>query len=99
MTELISKNLDVSAADVVSSGAQLYPATSRISSADQIIRKPNQNPTSKEARDAILAAPGFGKYFSDNIVRASWLKDKGWQQAELIGQDASAGGLAINALH
>ena len=99
MTELISKNLDVSAADVVSSGAQLYPATSRISSADQIIRKPNQNPASKAERDAILAAPGFGKYFSDNIVRATWLKDKGWQQAELIGQNASAGGLAINALH
>ena len=99
MTELISKNLDVSAADVVSSGAQLYPATSRISSADKIVRKPNQNPASKEARDAILAAPGFGKYFSDNIVRATWLKDKGWQQAELIGKDASAGGLAINALH
>lgn len=99
MTELISKNLDVSAADVVSSGAQLYPAASRISNADQIIRKPNQNPASTEAREAILAAPGFGKYFSDNIVRATWLKAKGWQQAELIGQDASAGGLAINALH
>lgn len=99
MTELISKNLDVSAADVVSSGAQLYPASSRISSADQIVRTPNKNPASAEAREAILAAPGFGKYFSDNIVRATWLKDKGWQQAQLIGQDASAGGLAINALH
>ena len=69
MTELISKNLDVSAADVVSSGAQLYPATSRISSADQIVRTPNKNPASAEAREAILAAPGFGKYFSDNIVK------------------------------
>lgn len=99
MTDLISENLDVSAAQVVASGAKLYPAKTRISSADKIIRNPTKNPATKEARDAILAAPGFGKYFSDNIVRATWLKGKGWQQAELIGQDASAGGLAINALH
>lgn len=99
MTDLISENLDVSAAQVVASGAKLYPAKTRISSSDKIVRNPTKNPASKEARDAILAAPGFGKYFSDNIVRAVWLKDKGWQQAELIGQDASAGGLAINALH
>lgn len=99
MTDLINEHLDVSAAHVVASGAKLYPATKRISSADKILRNATKNPATKEQRDAILAAPGFGKYFSDNIVRATWLKDKGWQQAELIGQDASAGGLAINALH
>lgn len=99
MPDLISTNLDVSAAQVVASGDKLYPATTRVSGAEKIIRNPNKNPATKEQRDSILAAPGFGKYFSDNIVRATWLKDKGWQQAELIGQDASAGGLSINALH
>jgi len=99
VTELISKNLEVSAADIVSSGAALYPATPRISAAETIFRNPTANPLAKEKRDEILAAPGFGKYFSDNIVRAIWTKDEGWHQAELIGQDASAGGLGINALH
>jgi branched-chain amino acid aminotransferase len=99
MTELISKNLGVSAADIVSSGAKLYPSTSRVSSADKILRNPTKTPATKEKRDEILAAPGFGKYFSDNIVRATWTKEGGWNQGELIGQDASAGGLAINALH
>lgn len=99
MTDLVNKNLDVSAAEIVSSGAALYPATPRISSAREILRNPTKNPASKEKRDAILAAPGFGKYFSDNVVRAIWVKGEGWKKAELIGQDASAGGLSINALH
>lgn len=100
MTELlVGKNLDVSAAEVVASGAPLYPSGERISAASKITLNPTKNPASKAERDAILAAPGFGKYFSDNIVRAVWTKDQGWHQAELIGQDASAGGLAINALH
>lgn len=99
MTDLVNKNLDVSAAEVVSSGAPLYPATERISSADKILRNPTKSPKSAAEREAVLAAPGFGKYFSDNVVRATWIKGQGWQQAELIGQDASAGGLSINALH
>jgi branched-chain amino acid aminotransferase len=99
MTELISKNLDVSAAEVVASGAPLYPTTARVSAANQIKKNPSDHPATKEQRDAILAAPGFGKYFSDNVVRATWLKGEGWQQAQLVAADASAGGLAINALH
>ncbi|MEY4493648.1 MAG: hypothetical protein RL355_997 [Actinomycetota bacterium] len=99
MTDLVNKNLDVSAAEIVSSGAALYPAAPRISNASEVLRNPTKTPASKEKRDAILAAPGFGKYFSDNVVRAIWVKGEGWKKAELIGQDASAGGLSINALH
>lgn len=99
MTETVNKNLDVSAAEIVSSGAALYPATPRISSVEKIALNPTKSPLAKEKRDAILAAPGFGKYFSDNVVRAIWVKGEGWKPAELIGQDASAGGLTINALH
>ena len=99
MTEVVNKNLEVSAAEVVASGAPLYPSASRISIADKIVRNPTKNPASLETREEIFAAPGFGKYFSDNIVRAYWTKETGWGTPELIGQDASAGGISINALH
>lgn len=99
MTELVSKNLDVSAAEVVASGAPLYPTSARTSAADKIKRNPSDHPASKEQRAEIFAAPGFGKYFSDNVVRATWIKGEGWHQAELVAADASAGGLSINALH
>ncbi len=38
--------------------------------------------TSAEARAAILANPGFGRYFTDHMVRADWA-DGQWQPAEL----------------
>ena len=32
----------------------------------------NENPKSKEERDAILADPGFGKFFTDHMVDICW---------------------------
>lgn len=99
MTETVHPNLDVSAAAVVSSGAQLYPGGQRQSAVDQVEVKASTTPITQEKRAEILADPGFGKYFTDNIVRAVWTKEDGWQQPELVSSDAQAGGVALNALH
>ena len=38
---------------------------------------------SKAQRDAILADPGFGKYFSDHMVSIDWTIEKGWHDAQV----------------
>jgi len=40
----------------------------------------NENPKSKEERDAILADPGFGKYFTDHMVDICWSESGGWHR-------------------
>lgn len=35
-------------------------------------------------RDAILADPGFGNYFTDHMVSIVWTKQDGWHQAEVL---------------
>jgi len=99
MAETVHSNLDITAAAVVASGAQLYPVGQRESTVDQVVIHANPTPVSAQERAEILADPGFGKYFSDNIVRTFWTKDGGWQQSELISSAAQAGGMALNALH
>lgn len=39
----------------------------------------NPDPVSDERRAEILAAPGFGKHFTDHMVSARWTPDRGWQ--------------------
>lgn len=99
MSQYVHQNLDVLAADIVASGQDLYPAVQRVSAVDSIELKPNSNPASSDRRAEILAEPGFGKYFTDNIVRASWNADKGWHDRELVSSTESAGGYGMNALH
>lgn len=41
-------------------------------------------PTTSERRDEIFAAPGFGKYFTDHMVQATWTTDQGWHDAQII---------------
>lgn len=41
------------------------------------------NPTSPERLEEILAAPGFGKYFTDHMVSIEWTEDKGWHDAKV----------------
>jgi len=99
MAETVHSNLDVSAAAVVASGVPLYPASERESAVDQVLINANPNPVTPEKRAEILNNPGFGKYFTDNIVRAIWTAEGGWQQPELVSSDAHAGGVGLNALH
>lgn len=98
MAEFVHEDLHIPAAQVVAAGSTLYPASARTSAQD-IVRNPNRFPLPDADRDAILAQPGFGKYFTDNVVQAIWTKDEGWHTAELVASDLSAGGLGINALH
>jgi len=44
---------------------------------------PNQNPASDADRTAKVAAGGFGKYYTDNMVIAEWSEATGWGDAEL----------------
>jgi branched-chain amino acid aminotransferase len=46
--------------------------------------KPNSNPLPATERAAILADPGFGRYFTDNMVTIQWTADRGWHDAQLV---------------
>ena len=40
----------------------------------------NENPRSEEERAAILADPGFGKFFTDHMVDICWSEHGGWHR-------------------
>src|SRR4051794_27748118 len=42
------------------------------------------HPTSDERREEIFSAPGFGKYFTDHLARATWTPDAGWHDAKIV---------------
>ncbi|HET6876864.1 MAG TPA: branched-chain amino acid aminotransferase [Jatrophihabitans sp.] len=44
----------------------------------------NPNPTSDEQRARILAEPGFGRYFTDHMVRIDWAKESGWGPGQVL---------------
>ncbi|QKW05030.1 branched-chain amino acid aminotransferase [Streptomyces sp. NA04227] len=46
--------------------------------------KPSADPLPAAAREARLADPGFGRYFTDHMVSVRWTKDRGWHDAELV---------------
>jgi branched-chain amino acid aminotransferase len=46
--------------------------------------QPNPNPRSDADRAAILQAPGFGKYFTDHMVRIDWTADGGWGPGQVL---------------
>jgi branched-chain amino acid aminotransferase len=45
---------------------------------------PRTNPTAPERRAEILAAPGFGKFFTDHMVQVTWTAADGWHDAEVL---------------
>jgi len=44
----------------------------------------NPNPRSDAERAAILDAPGFGRYFTDHMVRIDWTADGGWGPGRVV---------------
>ena len=44
----------------------------------------NSSPTSTARRLEILEEPGFGKYFTDHMVRAEWSAESGWSDLEVV---------------
>lgn len=45
---------------------------------------PSAVPVSEECRAEILAAPGFGKHFTDHMAVATWTVDAGWHDAAVV---------------
>lgn len=43
----------------------------------------SSHPTPQAEREAIVANPGFGKYFTDHMVSIDWTLEQGWHDAAL----------------
>jgi len=52
--------------------------------ATAIALKPTTTPLSDAERSAILADPGFGRYFTDHMVTIGWTEGRGWHDAQLV---------------
>lgn len=50
----------------------------------QFAEHPTATPTAAARREEILAAPGFGKHFTDHMVSITWTPDDGWHDAALV---------------
>ncbi len=71
-----------SAAEMSAAGIDLYPVTARV--AAKVADRSSGAVRPEEQRAAILADPGFGRYFTDHMVRADWAADAGWGEPELV---------------
>lgn len=60
---------------------------------------PNPQPDSDASRDEKIAAGGFGKYYTDNMVVAEWTEAHGWSDAELKAYGPLALDPATSVLH
>ena len=49
-----------------------------------ITRTLTDSPRSDEEVAAILAEPGFGRFFTDHMVTVRWNQDQGWHDAQLV---------------
>ena len=65
----------------------------------KIILNPNQNPASDADRTAKIAAGGFGKYYTDNMVIAEWSESTGWGDAQLRAYGPLSIDPAMSVLH
>ncbi|MGH3913483.1 MAG: branched-chain amino acid aminotransferase [Pseudonocardiaceae bacterium] len=54
-----------------------------MSAAPLFTRLPHPSPTPPQRRDEILAAPGFGRYFTDHLVEINWTAGRGWHDPQI----------------
>jgi len=73
-----------SAAELVAAGVELYPVTDR--AAAKVADRSVGAVTSADRRTSILADPGFGRHFTDHVVRADWTVASGWSEPELVNR-------------
>jgi len=59
----------------------------------------NPHPRTDDARAAILDAPGFGKYFTDHMVRIDWTMANGWSEGQVLPYGPLSLDPATMALH
>ena len=50
----------------------------------EFTRQLNPSPASPARRAEVLAAPGFGKYFTDHMVSIDWNTENGWHNAQVV---------------
>jgi branched-chain amino acid aminotransferase len=60
---------------------------------------PSDHPVDSAERDEVLANPGFGQRFTDNMVRATWTLDEGWHDARLEAYGPLSLDPATNFMH
>ena len=49
----------------------------------QFVLKRNDQPVATVERERVLAAPGFGKHFTDHMVHVTWTQADGWHDAQV----------------
>jgi len=59
----------------------------------------NPSPRTAEERAAILAEPGFGRYFTDHMVRIDWTVAGGWGEGQVLPYGPLSLDPATMALH
>ncbi len=59
----------------------------------------NPSPVSPERRAEILAAPGFGQFMTDHMIRATWREGEGWGAGELTAYGNISISPAASVLH
>ncbi len=74
------------AAEMSRAGIDLYPVTERVAAA--VADRTSGYVRAAAEREAILADPGFGRHFTDHMVRVDWSADAGWDEPELLDYDA-----------
>lgn len=50
----------------------------------EFTRQLNPSPASPARRAEVLAAPGFGKYFTDHMVSIDWNTENSWHNAQVV---------------
>lgn len=54
-----------------------------MSAAPPFTRLPHPQPETPQRRAEILAAPGFGRHFTDHMVEVRWSEGRGWHDPEI----------------
>jgi branched-chain amino acid aminotransferase len=61
--------------------------------------EPTASPTPDARREEILTAPGFGLYFSDHMISATWTPERDWHDARLHAYGPLSVDPATSVLH
>jgi branched-chain amino acid aminotransferase len=66
---------------------------------DLIALKPTGAPLAASEREARLADPGFGRFFTDHMVTIAWETGRGWHDAQLVPYAPLSLDPAVMVLH
>jgi len=50
----------------------------------ELVRQVSSSPVPAEERCRLLAAPGFGRVFTDHMVTVAWHRDRGWHDGRML---------------